>query len=327
METMLWKDFQRPKRVEVEQETLTATYGKFVAQPFERGYATTVGNALRRSLLSSIEGAAITAIQIEGVMHEFSSIPGVKEDVTDFVLNLKQVPVLLHSEDDKIISIDVQGPREVLAADLAGDPQVEICDPQAHLATVNEEGRLRMQAIVRRGRGYVSADKNVDESLGVGWVPIDSIHSPVRRVNYRVETARVGRMTDYEKLTLEIWTNGTITPERALSLAATLLNDHLQTFVTSDEGLRSDVLGQVADSELETVLAKSLDEFDLSVRTANCLKNASISTVRDLVSRSEKDILEIKNFGKKSLEELQELLGRLGLAFGMNDAGGAGTGA
>lgn len=324
---MLWKDFQRPKRVEVEQETLTATYGKFVAQPFERGYATTVGNALRRSLLSSIEGAAITAIQIEGVMHEFSSIPGVKEDVTDFVLNLKQVPVLLHSEDDKIISIDVQGPREVLAADLAGDPQVEICDPQAHLATVNEEGRLRMQAIVRRGRGYVSADKNVDESLGVGWVPIDSIHSPVRRVNYRVETARVGRMTDYEKLTLEIWTNGTITPERALSLAATLLNDHLQTFVTSDEGLRSDVLGQVADSELETVLAKSLDEFDLSVRTANCLKNASISTVRDLVSRSEKDILEIKNFGKKSLEELQELLGRLGLAFGMNDAGGAGTGA
>lgn len=324
---MLWKDFQRPKRVEVEQETLTATYGKFVAQPFERGYATTVGNALRRSLLSSIEGAAITAIQIEGVMHEFSSIPGVKEDVTDFVLNLKQVPVLLHSEDDKIISIDVQGPREVLAADLAGDPQVEICDPQAHLATVNEEGRLRMQAVVRRGRGYVSADKNVDESLGVGWVPIDSIHSPVRRVNYRVETARVGRMTDYEKLTLEIWTNGTITPERALSLAATLLNDHLETFVTSDEGLRSDALGQVADSELETVLAKSLDEFDLSMRTANCLKNASISTVRDLVSRSEKDVLEIKNFGKKSLEELQELLGRLGLTFGMNDTSGAGTGA
>ena len=324
---MLWKDFQRPKRVEVEQETLTATYGKFVAQPFERGYATTVGNALRRSLLSSIEGAAITAIQIEGVMHEFSSIPGVKEDVTDLVLNLKQVPVLLHSEEDKILSIDLQGPREVRAADLAGDPQIEICDPQAHLATVNEEGRLRMQALVRRGRGYVSADKNVDETLGVGWVPIDSIHSPVRRVNYRVETARVGRMTDYEKLTLEIWTNGTISPERALSLAATLLNEHLETFVTSEEGLRPDSLGPMADSELETVLAKSLDEFDLSVRTANCLKNASISTVRDLVSRSEKDILEIKNFGKKSLEELQELLARLGLAFGMNDTSGAGTGA
>ena len=324
---MLWKDFQRPKRVEVEQETLTATYGKFVAQPFERGYATTVGNALRRSLLSSIEGAAITAIQIEGVMHEFSSIPGVKEDVTDLVLNLKQVPVLLHSEEDKILSIDLQGPREVRAADLGGDPQIEICDPQAHLATVNEEGRLRMQALVRRGRGYVSADKNVDETLGVGWVPIDSIHSPVRRVNYRVETARVGRMTDYERLTLEIWTNGTISPERALSLAATLLNEHLETFVTSEEGLRPDSLGPMADSELETVLAKSLDEFDLSVRTANCLKNASISTVRDLVSRSEKDILEIKNFGKKSLEELQELLARLGLAFGMNDTSGAGTGA
>lgn len=322
---MLWKDFQRPKRVEVEQDTLTATYGKFVAQPFERGYATTVGNALRRALLSSIEGAAITAIQIEGVMHEFSSIPGVKEDVTDLVLNLKQIPVLLHSEGDKILSIDIQGPREVRAADLAGDPQIEICDPQAHVATVNEEGRLRMQAVVRRGRGYVAADKNVDETLGVGWVPLDSIHSPVRRVNYRVETARVGRMTDYEKLTLEIWTNGTISPERALSLAATLLNEHLETFVTSEEGLRSDSLGQVADSELETVLAKSLDEFDLSVRTANCLKNASISTVRDLVSRSEKDILEIKNFGKKSLEELQELVARLGLAFGMNDTSGAGT--
>jgi DNA-directed RNA polymerase subunit alpha len=193
------------------------------------------------------------------------------------------------------------------------------------VATVNEEGRLRMQAVVRRGRGYVAADKNVDETLGVGWVPLDSIHSPVRRVNYRVETARVGRMTDYEKLTLEIWTNGTISPERALSLAATLLNEHLETFVTSEEGLRSDSLGQVADSELETVLAKSLDEFDLSVRTANCLKNASISTVRDLVSRSEKDILEIKNFGKKSLEELQELVARLGLAFGMNDTSGAGT--
>jgi DNA-directed RNA polymerase subunit alpha len=324
---MLWKEFQRPKRVEIEEGSLTPTYGKFVAQPFERGFATTVGNALRRCLLSSIEGAAISALHIEGVLHEFSSIPGVKEDVTDIVLNLKQIPVRLHSEEPKILSLDIQGPRGVKAGDLAGDPQVEICDPEAHVATVNEEGRLRMQVVVRHGRGYVTADKNSDESLGVGWVATDSIHSPVRRVNYRVETARVGRMTDYEKLTLEIWTNGTITPERALSLAATLLNEHLATFVTSEDALGPESERHVGGSELDAVLAKSLDEFDLSVRTANCLKNASIATVRDLVSRSEKDILEIKNFGKKSLEELQELLGRLGLTFGMNVSSGAGMGA
>ena len=324
---MLWQGFQRPKRVEIDQETLTPTYGKFVAQPFERGFATTVGNALRRSLLSSIEGAAMTAIEIEGVQHEFSSIPGVKEDVTDIVLNLKQVPVRLHSEDSRILSLDVQGPREVKAGDLIGDPQVEICEPEAHIATVNEEGRLRMQAIVRRGRGYVTAEKNADESLGVGWVPIDSLHSPVKRVNYKVETARVGQMTDYEKLTLEVWTNGTLTPEQALSQAATLLEQHLEIFVTSSEGLRADASGVGSDSELDAILGRNLEEFDLSVRTANCLKNASIATVRDLVSRSEKDILEIKNFGKKSLEELQELLGRLGLSFGMSVSSGAGMGA
>jgi DNA-directed RNA polymerase subunit alpha len=324
---MLWQGFQRPKRVEIDQETLTPTYGKFVAQPFERGFATTVGNALRRSLLSSIEGAAMTAIEIEGVQHEFSSIPGVKEDVTDIVLNLKQVPVRLHTEEAKILSLDVQGPRDVKAGDLIGDPQVEICEPQAHIATVNEEGRLRMQAIVRRGRGYQTAEKNQDESLSVGWVPIDSLHSPVKRVNYKVETARVGQMTDYEKLTLEIWTNGTITPEQALSQAAMLLEEHLEIFVTSTEGLRADAAGAGSDSELDAILGRNLEEFDLSVRTANCLKNASIATVRDLVSRSEKDILEIKNFGKKSLEELQELLGRLGLSFGMNVSSGAGMGA
>jgi DNA-directed RNA polymerase subunit alpha len=324
---MLWNDFQRPKRVDIETETLTGSYAKFVAQPFERGFATTVGNALRRALLSSIEGAGITSVQIEGVLHEFSSIPGVKEDLTDVVLNLKQIPVRLHSEEPKILSLDVQGPRDVKAGDLIGDPQVEICDPEAHVATVNEEGRLRMQVMVQQGRGYVTADKNFDETLGVGWIPLDSAHSPVRRVNYKVETARVGRMTDYEKLTLEVWTNGTITPEHALSLAATLLSDHLETFVTSEDARQKEAPGPVADSELDAVLAKSLDEFDLSVRTANCLKNASIATVGDLVSRSEKEVLEIKNFGKKSLEELQELLTRLGLSFGMDVAGGAGDGA
>jgi len=325
---MLWKGFQRPKRVEIDTESLTPTYGKFSAQPFERGFATTVGNALRRCLLSSIEGAAATAVQIEGVLHEFSSIPGVKEDVTDVVLNLKQIPIRLHSDEPRIMTLDVAGPREVKAGDLGGDPQIEICDPDLHLATVNEEGRLRMQVQVQRGRGYVTADKNVDESLGIGWVPLDSVHSPVKRVNYRVETARVGRMTDYEKLTLEVWTNGTITPEEAVSLASTLLKEHLSIFIAAEDAARGlDSASGTETSATDALLARNLEEFDLSVRTANCLKNASIQTLRDLVSRSEKDILEIKNFGKKSLEELQELLGRLGLSFGMSAQGGAGLGA
>jgi DNA-directed RNA polymerase subunit alpha len=325
---MLWKGFQRPKRVEVDAESLTGTYGRFSAQPFERGFATTVGNALRRCLLSSIEGAAITAVQIEGVLHEFSSIPGVKEDVTNVVLNLKQIPVRLHSDEPKILEIDVKGPRDVRAADLAGDPQVEICDPDVHIATVNEEGRLRLKVQVRRGRGYVTAEKNIDESLGIGWIPLDSSHSPVKRVNYRVEAARLGRMTDYEKLTLEVWTNATVTPEESVSLASTLLKDHLAIFIAAEDALRGDAsaAGQ-GGSELDAVLSKNLEEFDLSVRTANCLKNASIQTVRDLVSKSENEILEIKNFGKKSLEELQDLLGRLGLSFRVNVEDGAGAGA
>lgn len=325
---MLWKGFQRPKRVDIEAETLTATYGKFSAQPFERGFATTVGNALRRCLLSSIEGAAATAVQIEGVLHEFSSIPGVKEDVTDVVLNLKQIPIRLHSDEPRILTLDAAGPRNVTAGDLGGDPQIEICDPSLHVATVNEEGRLRMQVQVQRGRGYVTADKNIDESLGLGWVPLDSVHSPVKRVNYRVETARVGRMTDYEKLTLEVWTNGTISPEEAVSLAATLLKEHLTIFIAAEDAARGlESAGSADAAAADALLARSLEEFDLSVRTANCLKNASIQTLRDLVSRSERDILEIKNFGKKSLEELQELLGRLGLSFGMNVSSGAGMGA
>jgi DNA-directed RNA polymerase subunit alpha len=322
---MLWKDFQRPRRLEIETETVTPTYAKFSAQPFERGFATTVGNALRRCLLSSIEGAAATAVRIEGVLHEFSSIPGVQEDVTDLILNLKQVPIRLHGEGPKMLTLDVKGPREVKAGDLVGDPQVEICDPEALIATVNEEGHLQMEIQVKRGRGYVATEKNIDESLGLGWIPLDSVHSPVKRVNYRVETARVGRMTDYEKLTLDVWTNGTIRPEDAVSLASTLLKDHLDIFVTAEEALRQAGGDSEVDPQLEAVLGKSLDEFDLSVRTANCLKNASISTVRELVSRSENEILEIKNFGKKSLEELQELLDRLGLSFGMDAGSGAGA--
>jgi DNA-directed RNA polymerase subunit alpha len=317
---MLWKGFQRPKRIEIESETLTSTYGKFTAQPFERGFATTIGNALRRSLLSSIEGAAITAIHIEGVLHEFSSIPGVGEDVTDIILNLKQVPLKLHSEEAKVLSVDVQGPGAVTAAKMNEDPQIEVFDENVHIATLNEEGHLKLQAQIKRGRGYVSADRNFDESMGIGWIPLDSAHSPVRRVNYRVEAARLGQTTDYERLILEVWTNGTLSPEEAVSLAAMLLKDHLGIFIQSEESLRQDgsELGREELAGLDALLAKQIDELDLSVRSANSLKNANIHTLRDLVRRSEKDMLETKNFGRKSLEEVQEVLDKLGLSLGMD---------
>jgi DNA-directed RNA polymerase subunit alpha len=316
---MLWKGFQRPKRVDVDTETLTGTYGRFTAQPFERGFATTIGNALRRCLLSSIEGAAITAVNIEGVLHEFSSVSGVQEDVTDIILNLKQAAITLHSEDSKVLSIDFAGPGAVTATQMGEDPQIEIVDSDVHIATVNEEGRLKLQAQIKLGRGYVSADRNFDESMGIGWIPVDSAHSPVRRVNYRVEAARLGQTTDYERLILEVWTNGTVRPEEAVSLAAMLLKDHLGIFIQTEESLRHDggELGREELAGLDALLAKNIDELDLSVRSANSLKNANIHTLRDLVRRTEKDMLETKNFGKKSLEEVQEVLDKLGLSLGM----------
>lgn len=315
---MLWKGFQRPKRLESDRSTLSPIYGKFVAQPFERGFATTLGNAMRRCLLSSIEGAAITAINIDGVLHEFSAMPGVVEDVTDVILNLKQVPIVLHSEEAKILSLDVEGPAEVTAGDFAEDGQVEIFDKDLHLATVNEEGRLRLQALVKNGRGYVSADHNFDETMGIGWVPIDSAHSPVRRVNYKVEAARLGQTTDYERLILEVWTNGTIPPELAVSRAAMLLRDHLGIFISAEESIREepDEPESGLDASLEALLAKEIDQLELSVRSVNSLKNANIHTLRDLVVKSEKEMLETKNFGKKSLEEVLDVLEGLGLALG-----------
>jgi DNA-directed RNA polymerase subunit alpha len=316
----MWKGFQRPQRVEVDVDTLTPSYGRFVAQPFERGFGTTVGNAMRRALLSSIEGAAVSAVQIEGVLHEFSAVAGVGEDVTDIILNLKQVAIKMHGEEPRYLSIDVKGPAAIKASHFGADPQLEIVDPDVPIATVNEDGHFKLQARVGWGRGYVAAEKNFDESMGIGWIPIDSIHSPVRRVNYRVEAARLGRATDYERLILEVWTNGTVSPEDAVSLAAQLLQEHLTIFMVTEKSAPS--LGAGGDrglsSELEAVLAKNVDELELSVRSVNTLKNANIHTVRDLVSKSEKDMLEAKGFGRKSLEELQEALGRFGLALGMN---------
>jgi DNA-directed RNA polymerase subunit alpha len=317
---MLWKGFQRPKRLEVDGETLSPTYARFIAQPFERGFATTIGNALRRCLLSSIEGAAVTSVQIEGVLHEFSSMPGVVEDVTDLILNLKDIPIRMHAEGPKFLSLDVTGPGAITAGQLTGDPQIEICDPDVHVATLNEEGKLKLQAQISTSRGYVSAEKNFDESLGLGWVPVDSVHSPIKRVTYRVEAARVGRATDYERLILDIWTNGTVSPEEAVSLASTLLKEHLMIFIQSEESVVEEVVVEHAEEAtgIDAVLARTIDELDLSVRSANCLKNASIHTLRDLVRRSEREMLETKNFGRKSLEEVQEILAEFGLRLGMD---------
>ena len=314
----LWKGFQKPKRLEIDSETLTATYGKFYAQPFERGFGTTVGNALRRVLLSAIEGAAITAVKIEGVLHEFSSLPGVVEDVTDIILNLKQIPIKMHSDTEKILTLDVERKGKVTAADLQGDSTIEILDPSAPIATLSENGKLQMELRVNMGRGYVSADKNFDEDMGIGYIPIDSVHSPVRRVNYHVEAARIGQATDYDRLVLEVWTNGTVSPADAVGLAATLLRDHLTIFVNAEHetAFEGEGEGQLPEN-LAEYLNRSVDELELSVRSANCLKNAGIRTIRDLVQKTEKDMLETKNFGRKSLNEIKDILRPMGLSLGM----------
>jgi len=313
----LWKGFQKPKRLDFEPESLSATYGKFYAQPFERGFGTTIGNALRRVLLSSIEGAAITAVKIEGVLHEFSSLPGVVEDVTDIILNLKQIPIKMHTTDEKILTLDVTRKGKVTASDLQGDSTIDILEPDAPIATLSENGKLQMEMRVSMGRGYVSADKNFDEDMGIGYIPIDSVHSPVRRVNYHVEAARIGQATDYDRLVLEVWTNGTVSPADAVGLAATLLRDHLTIFVNAEVETALEVSEGELPENLAEYLNKSVDELELSVRSANCLKNAGIRTIRDLVQKSEKDMLETKNFGRKSLNEIRDILRPMGLSLGM----------
>ena len=325
---MLWKGFQRPKRLEFERETLTDRFGRFYAQPFERGFGTTIGNALRRVLLSSIEGAAITAVKIDGVLHEFSPIPGVVEDATDIILNLKQIPLKLHTDTTKTLVIRVEKAGEVRGRDIQVDADLEILDPDAHIATVSEGGKLHMEMRVRRGRGYVAADKNFDEDLGIGWIPIDSVHSPVKKVNYLVEAARLGQTTDYDKLTVDVWTNGSITPRDAVSLSAKLIRDHLNIFINLEEGAEPTAEG-IGDGPRSGIgnenLDKSVEELELSVRSYNCLKNANIRTIRELVQKTEAEMLKTKNFGRKSLNEIKEILQTMGLGLGMRVDQPAGT--
>ncbi len=316
---MLWKGFQRPKRLEFERETLNERFGRFYAQPFERGFGTTVGNAMRRVLLSSIEGAAVTAVKIEGVLHEFSPIQGVVEDATDIILNLKQIPIKLHTDQTKTLTLRATKPGEVRARDIQADADLEILEPDAHIATVSDGGKLEMELRIKRGRGYVSADRNFDEDLGIGWIPIDSVHSPVKKVNYVVDAARIGQTTDYDKLTLEVWTNGAVTPRDAVSLAAKLIRDHFTIFVGLDEAADQplDSAGEAPTSGLNENLDKSVEELELSVRSYNCLKNANIRTIRELVQKSEGEMLKTKNFGRKSLNEIKDILSTMGLSLGM----------
>jgi DNA-directed RNA polymerase subunit alpha len=316
---MIWHEFQRPSQVQPEEEDRSDTFARFIAQPFERGWGTTVGNALRRALLSSIPGAAITAVKIEGADHEFSAVPGVVEDVTDIILNLKMIPLKIHGQDAALLTLDVKGPGEITAGQLVGSHQVEVIDPNVHVATLSVDGKLKMEVRVAPGRGYVQAEENQTEDLDVSFIPIDSAHSPVTKANFRVEMARLGRMTNYERLVLEVWTNGTIGPEEALSQAAQLVQGHMDMYsrLSTVEEMESPLEAEVEPEE-ESVLDSSIDSLELSIRSMNCLKNANIRTLRDLVARGEKDMVEIRNFGEKSLKEVRDKLEVLGLGFGMN---------
>jgi len=314
----MFKGFQKPKRLVANTESLTERYGMFTAQPFERGFGSTIGTGLRRVLLSSIEGAAITAVRIEGVAHEFSPIPGVVEDATDIILNLKQVPFKMMGEGQRTAHIRVEAPGEVLSSQIETDADVEVLDRTMHIATVSEGGKLSIELRLKSGRGYVSADRNFDEDLPIGYIPIDSVHSPVRKVNYSVEAARLGQMTDYDKLTLEVWTNGAISPQDAIGQAAKLLKDHMSIFINFEElPEAAEEPAERAMNQMNEVLNRSVEELELSVRSYNCLKNANIQTIGDLVQKTEAEMLRTKNFGRKSLNEIKEILSNLGLGFGM----------
>jgi DNA-directed RNA polymerase subunit alpha len=312
------KDFQIPKKMEFEQETLTQIYGKLTVEPFERGFGTTVGNSLRRVLLSSITGAAVTSVRIEGVLHEFSAITGVKEDVTDIILNVKNLRVKLHSEKPKTVHIRKKGPGEIKGKDIIHDADVEILTPDLHIATLDKDANLDMEMTVKIGRGYVPAERNKEEDSPIGVIPIDSIFSPILRVNFSVENARVGRVTDYDKLIMEILTDGTIRPEEGLAFAAKTLKDHLSIFIPFEEkDVIHEPIVEEKEKDFNKNLLRSVNELELSVRAANCLKNANIKTIADLVQRTEPDMLKTKNFGRKSLNEIKEILSEMGLSLGM----------
>jgi DNA-directed RNA polymerase subunit alpha len=322
------KDFQLPMRLELDKEVSTANYGKFTAEPFERGFGTTIGNSLRRVLLSSLPGAAVTSVKIEGVFHEFSTLPGVAEDTTVLILNIKNLRLRLHTDKPKAIRLKKKGPGEARASDIQHDADVTILNPDLPIATLDKDGLLDMELIVKPGRGYVPAERNKEEGLPIGVIPVDSVFSPIKRVNFNVENARVGRTTDYDKLNLEVWTDGSTTAQEAVMTAALILRDHLNICIPDEESgevLAESLPGETV-AELNQNLHRSVNELELSVRAANCLKNANIKTIEDLVQKTEMEMLKTKNFGKKSLNEIKDVLAEMGLGLGIKSQPFAQTG-
>lgn len=316
-------DIEKPK-IEIAEISEDNRYGKFICEPLERGYGTTFGNSLRRMLLSSLEGAAITSIRIDGVLHEFSTIPGVRDDVTNIVLNLKELCLKMAGNEPRIIRIDVEGEKEVTAADIICDADIEILNPDLHIATVNEDGKLKIEMTVERGRGYVPADKNKKPDDTIGVIPIDSIFSPVKRVNYTVQDTRVGNVTDYDRLILEVWTDGSLRPEEAVSKAAGILVMHLKLFQNMDglpeeEEEEEATFPEEEEDDSSKVLDMTIEDLDLSVRSFNCLKRANINMVADLAEKTEDDMMKVRNLGRKSLEEVKKKLEELGLTLKQNN--------
>lgn len=316
-------EFEKP-RIEIAEMAQDGSYGRFVVEPLERGYGTTLGNSLRRILLSSLPGSAVSNVKIDGVLHEFSVIPGVKEDVTEIILNLKCLAIKNTSEgnESKVAYIDVEGEGEVTAKDIKADSDIEILNPDLHIATLSggPNSKLYMEITISNDRGYVGADKNKKEDQPIGMLPVDSIFTPVTRVNFLVENTRVGQITDYDKLTLEVWTNGTIAPDEAVSYGAKLLNEHLALFIDlSDNAKNTEILVEKEEGKKEKVLEMSIEELDLSVRSYNCLKRAGINTVEDLACKTEEEMMKVRNLGKKSLEEVLNKLAELGLALRPSD--------
>ncbi len=319
------KGFQLPDKIRFDEETLSSTYGKLIVEPLERGFGTTMGNSLRRVLLSSLEGAGITAVKLSGALHEFSTIGGVKEDVINIILNLKKLRLKFHGEGSKIGSFHVKGPGQVTGADLQAESSIEVLNPELPIATVDKGATFEAEVYIRKGKGYVSSDLNKEE-LPVGMIAIDAVFTPLKKVNFWVEKTRVGRETDYDRLIMEIWSDGSITPEKAVSQAASIIIEHMDLFVFEDEDVEASVSedagvmhleGKAIPASLNDNLFKNVDELELSVRSYNCLKNANIKTIVELVQKTEPEMLKTKNFGRKSLNEIKEILGRMGLHLGM----------
>jgi len=307
-------EIEKPK-IECVETTEDNAYGKFVIEPLERGYGITLGNSLRRILLSSLPGVAVTSIKIDGVLHEFSTVPGIVEDVTEIILNIKSLSAKLHSEGPKVVYIDADGEGPVTAADIKADSDVEILNPELHIATLNSDNRFYMEMVLNKGRGYIAAEKNKQPGQPIGIIPVDSIYTPVRKVNYTVENTRVGQVTDYDKLTLEVWTNGSIKPDEAISLGAKILSEHLNLFIDlSDQAKHTEIMVEKEETKKEKVMEMTIEELDLSVRSYNCLKRAGINTVEDLTNRTEEDMMKVRNLGRKSLEEVLQKLHALGLS-------------